>query len=195
MTHSQAAGSGADAETSTAVSLLGGIWDVHPYSAQKAQITAGPAVQLEGEPGRGWERKKEPCPAALWVLPPRVPTASPPSAETWLVGLSRTQALPLLTFSASSDILSVSPSVCAALERVEEPSSHRGQQRTKRRWFPAGVTETLPEHGFPPGVTEMLRDLAWVLRTRKGGSLGQPEASIAGRLLTTRGLCSREKAG
>ena len=44
MTHSQAAGSDTDAETSTAVSLLGGIWDIHPHSAQKAQITAGPAA-------------------------------------------------------------------------------------------------------------------------------------------------------
>ena len=61
--------------------------------------------------------------------------------------------------------------------------------------FLPGVTEMLREHGFPQGVTEMLRDLAWGLRTRKGGLLGQPEDSISGRLLTTRGLCSQEKAG
>lgn len=78
------------------------------------------------------------------MLPPRAPTASPPSAETWLVDLSRTQALPLLTFSASSDVLSVSPSVSAALERVEEQSSRGGQQRTKGRLFPTRGHQDAP---------------------------------------------------
>lgn len=52
-THSQASGSGTNAETSTALSLLGGIWDVHLHSTQKAQITVGPPTR-----GPSWMEKQ-----------------------------------------------------------------------------------------------------------------------------------------
>ena len=86
-----------------------------------------------------------------WYHVPYVSAAPLPPGTVCLAGLSVTRALPALTFSASSAVLSICPSVCAAPEDVEPWVSSGCQQRTKGRWLPAGVLEMLWE-----------RDLGWV---------------------------------
>ena len=145
--------------------------------------------------GRGWERKKGPCPAAPRVC---LPVPPPPPRRRQRRALWTCLVPKHFPCSRSLQAQTSCPPVRPSVQHWSVWKSRprvEVSRGPREGGFPPGVTKMLHEHGFPPGVTEMLRDLAWGLRTRKGGLLGQPEDSIAGRLLTTRGLCSREKAG